>query len=154
MAKRIKIGDIVEIALSKGFAYAQYTHAVGKNGAVIRILDGVFVERPVDFTEIVAKKHRFISLFPLSLAVHKGIFEVVGHAVVPDEYIKFPLFRAGNANEKGEVAVWWLWDGEKSWPIGKLTKEQYSLPIQAIPNDTALIKKIEQGWTPENDRRR
>jgi hypothetical protein len=154
MPLRVKIGDIIEIPTSKGLAYAQYTHKHHQWGALIRVLDGIYKTRPSNFAELVKKQHRFVTFFPLGAAVNRKIFEVVGHAEVPEEAAKFPLFRAGNADKNWKVAVWWLWDGEKSWPVGQLTPEEYKLPIQEIPNDTALVNEIEKGWTPENDRRR
>ena len=154
MPRRVKIGDIIEIPTSKGFAYAQYTHrAKGAGGAIVRILDGVFTVPPKDFTELVNKKHRFVTIFPLGAAVNRQIFKVVGHLEVPEEDRKFPLFRAAGGVEKdGRVLNWWLWDGEKSWRIDKLTPEQYKLPITWVPNATALIEMIEEEWTPETDK--
>ena len=149
MPLRVKIGDIIEIPTSRGLAYAQYTHrAKGEGGAIIRVLNGIFKTRPKDFSELVMKKHKFITIFPLGPAVNRRIFAVVGNKEVPEEFQKFPLFR-GSGVKEGD---WWLWDGVKSWHVGILTPEQYKLPIQSVPNDTALIEYIEEGWTPETDK--
>ena len=82
----------------------------------------------------------------------RGIFEVVGNEPLRPDLQEFPLFRAGNRGLPGtQVAVWWLYDGEKEWKIGELSEEQRKLPILGICNDTFLISRIESGWTPETD---
>lgn len=153
MPFRIKLGDIIEIPTSKGLAYAQYTHrAKGEGGYVIRVLDGLYENRPQNFNELAKNKHRFVTIFPLGAAVHRKIFAIVGHTEIPKEAQQFPLFRAAGFREKdGKVVNWWLWDGENSWRVEKLTLEQYKLPIKSIPNDIALVEMIEEGWTPEKD---
>ena len=153
MSKKTNFGDIIEIPTKNGLAYAQYTHRNEEYGALIRILDGVFQSRPRDFTDLVKRKHRFVTFFPLSAAVNRKIFEVVAHAEIPEEAITFPIFRSGTPLKDGKVHTWWLWDGDKSWQIGNLTEKQRKLPIEGIINDTALISRIESGWTPETDRR-
>ena len=58
---RKKIGDVIEIPTSKGFAYVQYTHYHKDPpvyGSLIRVLEGFYKTRPSEqeFSEIV-KKH-------------------------------------------------------------------------------------------------
>ncbi|MHB1381610.1 MAG: hypothetical protein ACYCXJ_05245, partial [Thermoleophilia bacterium] len=88
---------------------------------------------------------------PLGAMVNRDIVKVVANEPIPEENREFPLFRGGNEDSDGKVRVWWLWDGEKSWKVGEITAEQRNLPIKEILNDTMLIKRIEDGWTPEND---
>jgi hypothetical protein len=62
------------------------------------------------------------------------------------------VFRAGVVDPAvGKVVDWWLWDGEKEWRVGSISDEQRKLPIRGCWNDTMLIKRIEEGWLPEND---
>ncbi|MDQ8205892.1 hypothetical protein QEH52_00080 [Coraliomargarita sp. SDUM461003] len=94
-----------------------------------------------------------MNFFPLQAAVNHGGVEIVGNEVVPAEEKSFPVFRTGMVDpQTRKVSVWWLWDGEKEWKIGKLSPEQRSLPIRGVWNDTILIERIESGWTPETDR--
>ncbi len=154
MARRIRIGDIIEIATKRGFAYAQYVLKKERWGALIRILPGVFHERPHNLCELVAEKEKFVTFFPLQAAVNRNIFEVVANCDVPKHASEFPLFRdAVHIDRQGRVHNWVIWDGERSWPVDKLTREQASFPIRAVWNDTLLIERIENGWTPETDRR-
>lgn len=154
MACRVKIGDIIEIPTAKGLAYAQFTHKHQQSphyGALIRVLDGLFESRPKDFAALVKKRHRFVIFSPLGAAVNRGIFVVVAHEEVPEEARNLPIFRGGNPDKNGKVETWWLWDGEREWPIGKLTPEQRALPILGTVNDTALIHRIESGWIPRDE---
>jgi hypothetical protein len=153
MAHKVKIGDIIEIPTSKGLAYAQYTHQHEMYGGLIRILDGFFISRPINFDELVKRKHKFVVFFPVRAAISRKIFEIVAHCEIPEEASNFPVFRDGLPDRVGKVTNWWLWDGKKEWMIGRLTDEQRKFPIRGILNDTALIERIESGWTPETDKR-
>ena len=53
--------------------------------------------------------------------------------------------------DKGEHMDWWIWDGERQSRIEKLTPEQRKLPIRSIWNDTLLVRRFENEWTPETD---
>ncbi len=90
--------------------------------------------------------------FPLGAAVHQGMFAIVGHEDIPERCRPFPLFKDGIEDTKtGRVSVWWLWDGEREWRVGELTPDQYNLPIRATLNDTMLIQRIVEGWSPADE---
>lgn len=151
MAK-LKIGDVVEISTSKGFAYAQYTHKHKQYGALLRVFGSIYNNRLADIKDLVNEKPIFSCFFPLSAAVDQQIVSIVGNEEVPVDTQNFPIFRAGIINQATKkVDVWWLWDGEKEWKIGDLDSEQRKLPIRGIWNDTLLIERIESNWTPETD---
>jgi len=153
MAKRLKIGDIVEIETKKGLAYIQYVYhhdEPPRYGRLIRVLPGFFDKTPASFSELVKQKERFVTFCPIVQAVNKGYMHIVGNEPVSEEFNKLPLFRArGGIDTDGKVVSWWLWDGEKEWKIGNLTPEQRKLPIREVINDTLLIERIESGWKPE-----
>lgn len=152
MAKKIQIGDVIEIPTKKGLAYAQYSHNNDLCGELLRILPGFFDERPKKLEEVVSQSEIFSTFFPLRVAIKRNIFEVVTNLPVPDFAKKFPLFRSGGVDPlTGKVRTWWLWDGEQEWKVGDITQEQRKLSLREIWNDTLLIEKIESGWTPFND---
>lgn len=154
MGKRIKLGDVIEIPTGSGLAYAQYALKKEQWGALLRILPGLFVQRPANLCELVKAKERFVTFFPLQAAVNRKIFDVVANCEVPYSAQRLPLFRAaGYVDKQGKVQDWWLWNGEREWHIDRLTDEQAKLPMRSVWNDTLLIERIEQGWTPETDRR-
>jgi hypothetical protein len=152
VARRIKIGDVVEIPTEKGLAYAQFTHKEPQWGSLLRVLPGLFTGRPTALVDLVREKPVFLSFFPLQTAVNRKIFEIVANCPIPPDAAQFPLFRApGWTDKSGKVLDWWLWDGQKSWQIGNLTEEQKRLPIKEVINDTLLIERIQDGWTSAND---
>lgn len=149
---KIKLGDVFEIKTKKGLAYAQYVLRNSEMGALIRVLPGFHETRPVRFIEVVAQSESFVTFFPLQAAIDRDIFEVVANEPVPAKSKKLPLFRArGHIDREGFVHDWRLWDGDKSVRVGKLAPEQRKLPIKEIWNDTLLIERIEEGWTPEKE---
>jgi hypothetical protein len=149
--KRIRpqLGDVIEIPTPSGFAYAQFTHKHPRYGALIRVLPGLFLERPSEFAQIVEEMELFVAFFPLGPACNREIVKVVAEEKIPSRSSKFPTFRTGVRTQDGEVHCWWLWDGESEWMIGKLKPEQHLLPIRGIWNDTLLIERILAGWRPE-----
>lgn len=154
MAKRVRIGDVVEIPTRRGLAYAQYTHRVERWGSLLRVLPSFCPSRPERFDQLVLQPQRFVTFFPLQAAVSRKIFEIVDNQPVPPEAQAFPLFRkAGFVDRQGKVHDWWLWDGNRQWQIGQLSPEQRRLPMLGVWNDTLLIARIEQEWLPETDTR-
>jgi hypothetical protein len=146
---RPRPGDVVEVETPKGFAYAQYTHKHATNGALIRVLQGLFGSRPTNFAEIVQRPEQFLLFFPLGAACNRGIVRVVAEEEIPASAQTFPLFRSGSADAQGEVKVWFLWDGVREWRVDRLTPEQKKLPLRpGVWNDTLLIERIVSGWRP------
>lgn len=150
--KNPKIGDVVEIATKSGFAYAQYTQKHKLYGALLRVFPGLYEFRPEYLSEITNLEPAFQCFFPLSAAVKGHIVSIVDNVPLPSGAKNFPIFRAGVVDSAtGKVQTWWLWDGEKEWRVGHLSPEQRKLPIRGVWNDTLLIERIEEGWTPESD---
>lgn len=152
--QRPHIGDIIEVVTSKGFAYAQYTHEHLKPppsyGSLIRVLPGIYGERPRGLSELCQQKEQFRIFFPLRDELRRSdtVFSIIGNEKIPDWASAFPVFRNGLPDREGKIHKWWLWDGENEWEVGRLTDEQVrSYPELGIANDTALIEMIENGWT-------
>lgn len=85
MPSKPKIGDVIAVRTRKGLAYAQYTHEKDSWGSLLRVLHGQHQSRPESLGELVHSKAVFSIFFPLSAAIRKRIFEIVGHTEVPDE---------------------------------------------------------------------
>ena len=154
MGKRTKLGDVIEIRTRRGLAYAQYSHRHARWGPLLRVLPGFHESRPDSLSMLVNAPTLFVTFFPLQQALSQGVCESVGNLDVPDFAAGFPLFRcAGHVDRDGKVHDWWLWDGESESRVRFLTAEQRRLPIRAIWNDTLLVERIEEQWTPEQDKR-
>jgi hypothetical protein len=157
MAKRIKIGDIIEIPVGPKFAYAQYTHhhkAPPRYGALIRVFADLSTHRREEFAGLPESEVQFVTFFPVQAAVDKGIVSVVSNQPIPFGAQKFPVFRSKGIEVPGmpQLAGWWLWDGRKEWRVGELEPEQKALPIRGVVNDTLLIERILSDWRPEKDK--
>ena len=145
-----KVGDVIEIKTSKGLAYAQVTHIHKSHGALLRVLPSSLQSRPDDLTHVVGEVEKFITFVALTVPIKKGSMAIVGNLPVPVWAQEFPTFRSGMPNAKtNKVEVWWLWDGEKHWRVGELTKEQRKLPIGGIWGEEFLIDRLESGWLPD-----
>ncbi len=151
--KRARIGDVVEITTSKGLAYAQYTHEYTKPpryGSLVRVLRGVYPQRPSDISALIRQKELFVTFFQLNAELRRtdSLFRVIGSEPIPEWAIPFPVFRNGVPDRDRIVRDWWLWDGEKEWKVGKMTLEQIrSYPGLGLMNTPALMEMIENGWT-------
>lgn len=157
LRKRPRIGDIIEIPMSSGFAYMQYVlkHDEPPHyGPLMRVFPGIFDSRPEDFTELSQQPERFLAFYPLAAAANQGLVKIVGASEIPERLRHFPLFKAAGAidEERGRVKDWWLWDGKKEWNIGKkLTKAQKRLSICECITHGLLVERIETGWSPEDE---
>lgn len=133
MAKRIRIGDVIEIETRRGLFYAQYTHSNPEYGSLIRVLEGVHEECPLDLQALVLRPTRFVLFTFLQSAVNRGVLRVVGNCPVPEHARQFPIFRSGWEDPRtGVVSAWWLWDGTTSWKAGSLSEEQMRYPETGI----------------------
>ena len=153
-----KVGDVIEIPTSKGFAYVQYTHEHNGPGTIwgslVRVLQGFYKERiaPKELEKIINQVHRFQTFCPVHHSVNKGDWNRVGNFPVPEFAQNFPIFKNMRClfkRPKPENAEWSLWDGEKSWYVGKMSlEEQMKYPDKFSYNDTGLIHAIETGRGP------
>ena len=149
MAKRLRIGDVVEIPARTGLFYAQYTHSNAEYGALIRVLEGAFTQRPKDIQSLGLSPTRYVLFCFLQSAVNRGVWKVIGNCPVPEFCQHFPLFRSGMADPQTSVVKdWWLWDGNTSWKVGALSQEECRLPERGIWTEALLIDRLEEGWNP------
>ena len=138
---RPKAGDICSLETPLGIAYFQFTHKHKMYGALIRALPGLHSEEP-DLAELIKEKEIYTTFFPLAAACSRGVVRIEAEAEVKKEWKEFPTFRSAATGPNGAKGDWWLWNGKKEWKIGKLNKEQESLPVRGVCNDTYLIEKL------------
>jgi hypothetical protein len=148
-----KIGDVIEIPTSKGLTYVQYTHQHTTPpvwDSLIRVLQGFYKKRLAneEIATLVNQPHRFQTFCLLQTGIKKDEVKLMGNFLVPEFVQKFPVFRASNNMPKKDPLekIWWLWDGEKEWKVGKLSfEEQMKYPLKQLCDVTALIGDIETG---------
>lgn len=151
--KRVQRGDVIEVPVATGLAYAQFINEHATWGQLICVFDEIHISRPLILSDIVYGQVRFKVFFPFSTAVSMGVFEVIGSGVIAEWNREFPVFRDGVADNEGRVRAWWLWDGTREWRIEQLTPAQRTLPFRELLNDAMLVSRIEKNWRPETDHR-
>jgi hypothetical protein len=145
-------GDVLEIVTDKGLAYAQCSQLHPMFGPLLRVLPGFHQVRPTDFSTVVNQRELYHVFILWDSSVDPAIVAIVCRQEVPEQSKTFPLFRDGIADPTtGRVPVWWLWDGERSWPVGELTADQRRLSIRTMWDEVTLASRIARGWTPLDD---
>jgi hypothetical protein len=146
---RIKIGDIFEINTPRGKAYLHYIYKDPVIGELIRVLQGLYSERPSNFDELAGSKERYIISFPLTSATKQKIVEPVGFYSA-SSFSKPKLMRT-EYNVRGEFLGWHIVDTD-TWQrllVKTLTSEHKQLSPWGIWNDTLLIDKLIKDWNLE-----
>lgn len=148
--KRIKLGDIFEIKTANGYAYLHFVFKDEKVGELIRVLPGVYQERPHNVSELAMKGERYMVYFPVSAALRKKIIELVSFYQA-DDFTKPKLMRMEHW-VRGEFLGWFIVD-TNTWKMNlvkTLTNEQKKLSPWGIVNDTLLIERINENWSLDN----
>jgi hypothetical protein len=150
----VKAGDVFGIKTANGDAYFQFVKKVVPMGSLIRVFPRIYAEERPDWEKLVAHDTNFWIFFPVGAALKQGIVQKMANCAIPEHSRNTPVFRAGVVDPAtSKVETWWFWDGEKEWKVGSITEEQRKLPIRDSWNDTFLVKRIEEGWLPEKDKR-
>lgn len=147
---KLNIGDIYEITTPKGKAYLHYIFKDNTISELVRVLDGIFVNPPDNFEELIKKKEKFMIFFPLKYALKLGIVVKVGFAL--SESYSRPQFMRTEKRIQNEFLGWEIIDTE-SWKrffVKELSESQKLLSPWGIWNDTLLIERLLSDWSLEN----
>lgn len=145
MAKMI-IGNIYEINTEKGKAYLHYIFKDDELGELVRVLPGLYSEKPTNFNELVESEELFSVFFPLSFANKKKIVEFVGN--YSDKKFTKPNYMRSEHIVKGEFLGWHIVNTD-TWErqlVKKLSQEQKTLSPWGIWNDTLLVERLVGNW--------
>lgn len=148
MAK-IKEGDIFEIETPEGRGYLHYIHKDSTIGELVRVLPGLYAERPSDVSSLAALKERYMIFFPLSAAYKRKIVERIGS--YPADNFSMPKYMRDDHNVRGEFLGWHIID-TSTWHrqlVTALTPEQKKLSPWGVWNDTLLVKNLINDWSLE-----
>lgn len=146
-----KPGEIIEVRTGRGLAYSQVVLRAPLFGTLIRVIDGFWDERPLEFAGVISRPEAFFTFFPVDAAVKRKLVARVGSLPLPDWAQSFPLLRQrGDIRPDGSVRDWWLWDGNRKWRVGELSGDQRTLSIAEVINDTLLVERLERGWRPRD----
>lgn len=147
--KKISIGDIFGIDTPKGKAYFQYVYQDETIGELIRILPGLYKQKPNNFTDLVKQNELFFLYFPLKSAYKRKIVKLVGNYLLSNNFRKPKLMRAKNVDQNGKFINWHVIDTDtwKREHVTELTEEYKQLSPWGVWNDTLLIERLSTGWT-------
>ncbi|WP_291529132.1 hypothetical protein [Bacteroides sp. UBA939] len=148
--KRIKLGDIFEINTPEGKAYLHYIYRDESLGELIRVLPGLYVERPTDFNELAASKEMYMIFFPLPASYRGKMVELVGY--YPADKFGMPKYMREELIIRGEFLGWYIINirTRQRKLVKTLTKEQKELSSWGTWNGAFLIEMLTNGWTLEN----
>ena len=138
---RLKLGDIFEINTQRGKAYMHYVYKDPTIGDLVRVLPGLYDERPANFEELAGSKERYMIYFPLPAANKQKIVEKVGSYL--SKFGKPKSMRACHIVQ-GEHLGWHIIDTD-SWQrklVKNLNSEQKQLSPWGIWNDSLLVENL------------
>ncbi|MFJ1337866.1 hypothetical protein ACIKP7_06955 [Pseudomonas caricapapayae] len=147
MARKIKLGDILQVLTSQGVAYAQVTHKHPEFGFLIRVFPDFYNEQPKDFFDMVDEEPQFSAFFVVQSAVNQGLMSVVANVPVPERLQIFPTFRSRNGGSGGSL---WLWSGSESFRLERaISPEELKYPTRGIISAPLLVERIENNYRAE-----
>ncbi len=160
MAKtKASVGDIVEIKTPVGLAYVQYTHAGGTSGELVRVLPGLYENRPSDLAQLARQKELYFVFYILNYGLRAGQAEIVSNQPVPEWAKPHPIMRHSAATDETGKTIRWriisaasrltLEELRRTPLLFQLTPEQEKLSIHEIWPHAAMVKQLARGWTPE-----
>lgn len=137
-------GDIVEIESGAGLAYVQVTHNHASYPEVVRALPGLHAARPDNVARLAGMEGAFTAMLPLGAALEQGRIagRRVATAAVPPSCRAFPTFRMPVRDRQGNVAYWWLWDGEGLSHVSSLDDRQAALPLREVMTVQAFLANL------------
>lgn len=148
MSRRIKPGDVLEVTASvEERFYLQFLGKHSEYGDAVAVSPRPHRERPVIFEGTF--ENAYVTFYPASLAVRRGLAEIVGH-IERGREVPTSLRRAG-AREGTQVKTWVLETGQNARVAQALSAEERLLPIAAIWNHELLILRLRENWRPEHE---
>lgn len=147
MAKKVKLGDVLQIVTSKEVAYALVTHKHPEYGYLIRVFSSFYKTQPEDFSFVSSSLVLFSTFFVVQSAVNQGLLSVVANVPVPLNLQPFPTFRTRNGGAGGSI---WLWDGVESYRLDRaLSLQEQKYPVRGIISYPLLVERIENKYVAE-----
>lgn len=145
-----QLGNIYELLTNKGIVYLHLIHINKKLGDLVRVLPGFYDTQPDSFEELIKKKEQFLIHFPVTTAGRMKIVKKVGKVLV--ENFEPPKYMRSRAFGPGRKDGWFIvnMDTFNMKHVDILSDEQKELSPSAIWNDTALIEKLEGGFSLDN----
>lgn len=146
----IQGGDVIEIRVPGGTAYAQYVGEHPSLGGTL-LLDPTVQAEPLLDTSRFDGSTGYYVFYPVRAAVRAGLVTVRAPAPLENATVPERLRRAGVRSPDGRVLTWIVLDRSGLSVFERLEDGQRTLPIGAIWNHEMLVHRIAEGWTPERE---
>ncbi len=128
-------------------------------GELVRVLPGLFIERPTDFAALSQQKELYFVFYTLVSALRDHQAEIVSHQSVPKWARQYPQMRwCGARDQNGKAIAWKIFNASSSLSVEEhqrtplirnLTSEQNRLSIHQLWPHPVLVKQLARGWTPD-----
>jgi hypothetical protein len=149
--KLIPIGEILEVSTPNGLAYLHVAARGNIEGLdFVRVLPGVFPQRPSDFEALVDTRELCYLQLPIGPLVRMKYAFRVGN--IARDSLHVPKFmRSPIPSPKGYVGGWHIVDLKtyKRQFVQTLSDEQKKLSTYGIPTHMLLLEIIERGLPTE-----
>jgi hypothetical protein len=146
--RKIQLGDIFEINTPNGNAYLHYIYDEA-GIQLIRVLHGLYSERPANLALVAESRERYMIFFPLAAASKRKIVEPVGY--YPTNNFTKPKYMRTQHNIRGEFLGWHIVNTNTLYRelVKELTPEHKKLSDWTMWNDTLLIENLVNDWSLE-----
>ena len=140
---QLEPGEIVEVRMQSGFRYVQITHRHSSYPEVVRVIEGVYQQRP-ELHDLGTTATDFIALCPVSdsLSYDNLNAQAIGLAPLPDHARAFPPFATPFGDRNGDVVYWWFWDGESLRFDAAPVPDAADLPRREVIGARELVSRM------------
>lgn len=149
---RPKIGDLLEFKTARGLGYAQYTHRFEDKfyRDLIRVIEGLFDERPADLDTLAARPTLFWVYFPVASEAWRGTLTLLGPVAIPPEAREKPVMRSTlGEGHAPPPETWRIVDATGRHRITEFPPGFWQLSIERLTFGPSLIEDIEEQERPE-----
>ena len=150
---RPKIGDLLEFQTAKGLGYAQYTHRFDDKfyRDLIRVIEGLFDERPADLEALAARPTLFWVYFPVASEAWRGTLTLLGPVAIPPEAREKPAMRSTlGVGHAPPPETWRIVDATGRHRITAFPPGFWQLSDERLTFGPSLIEDIEMQVRPED----
>lgn len=112
-----ELGDVFEVETPKGLGYVQVTHVYEDMGHIVRIIPGLFAERPADLVPVVERLAIGKGIADVADFIRRGTFTPVGGFPVPPGDQTWVFLSPVRTPDQREFVAFVASDEHRSWRI-------------------------------------
>jgi hypothetical protein len=150
MARILTIGDVLEIAFPRGFAYIAYAGRHDSLGDAVWVVPRVYAT-PTRAWESVFGDKGYFAFYPAHAAVRHKLVKKVDYSTHAIRLLPSQRRSITSKDENGKAASWLITEGNVRTPRRDedLSEDERMLPIASIWNHEYLLDAIAEEWMPQ-----